>query len=63
MAKNGQDLLNKLIIKKPDVITLDVQMPIMDGIEALKQLKKLSINIPVIMFSGSDAFLTATGTY
>ncbi|SKA72749.1 two-component system, chemotaxis family, response regulator CheB [Clostridium sp. USBA 49] len=50
-AKNGKDLLEKLKKYNPDVITLDVEMPIMDGIEALKEIKKNSCDIPVIMLS------------
>ncbi|GAA0782728.1 protein-glutamate methylesterase/protein-glutamine glutaminase [Hathewaya limosa] len=49
-ARNGDDLFEKLD-KAPDVITLDVEMPKVDGIEALKILKKCNINIPVIMLS------------
>ena len=51
IAKNGQDLLNKLEKLSPDVITLDVEMPIMDGMTALYELKKLNINVPVIVLS------------
>lgn len=49
-AKNGEDLLKKLD-KRPDVITLDVEMPILNGIDALKRLKSNNCNIPVIMLS------------
>lgn len=49
-AKNGDDLLKKLTII-PDVITLDVEMPIINGIETLKILQKSNIKIPVIMLS------------
>jgi len=51
IAKNGQDLLDKIYKVKPEVITMDVEMPQMNGIEALKELKKANINIPVIMLS------------
>lgn len=51
IAKNGQDLINKIATNMPHVVTLDVEMPIMDGISALKELKKRNINIPVIMLS------------
>lgn len=51
-ARNGKDALEKLADLKPDVITLDVEMPIMDGIETLKQIINLYPNIPVVMLSG-----------
>jgi len=51
VAKNGQELLAKIVRNTPDVITLDIEMPKMNGIETLKELKKININIPVIMLS------------
>lgn len=50
-CKNGQDLINNIDNLKPDVITLDVEMPILDGIGALRELKTKGYNIPVIMLS------------
>lgn len=50
-ARNGEDLLTKLPKIMPDIITLDVEMPKMDGITALKEMKKLNVNIPVIVLS------------
>lgn len=51
IAKNGQELLNKIPNVTPHVITLDVEMPIMNGMTALKELKRSYKNIPVIMLS------------
>lgn len=51
-ARNGQDALEKIKKLNVDVITLDVEMPIMNGIDTLKKLKKSNINLPVIMLSG-----------
>jgi len=51
IARDGEDFLNKLSKIKPDVITLDVEMPKIDGITALKEMKKRNINIPVIVLS------------
>ncbi|MGH4121150.1 protein-glutamate methylesterase/protein-glutamine glutaminase [Clostridium sp.] len=57
-AKNGEELLSKITLEKPDIITLDVEMPKMDGIETLGQLKKNNVDIPVIMLSS----ISKTGT-
>lgn len=50
-AKNGLELMEKLKHIQPDVITLDVEMPRMNGIEVLSALKQRQLNIPVIMLS------------
>jgi len=50
-ARNGADLLEKLEKEEPDVITLDINMPVMDGKETLEVMKKKGINIPVIVIS------------
>jgi two-component system chemotaxis response regulator CheB len=49
-ARNGEDGLNKARELKPDVITLDVNMPVMDGLSALKVIVDEAI-CPVIMLS------------
>ncbi len=41
VANNGQEAIEKVKLLKPDVITLDVEMPVMDGITALKQITKI----------------------
>ncbi len=53
-AENGSHLLNLLKTVQPDVILLDVQMPVMDGIAALPEVKKLYPNIKVIMLTMID---------
>ena len=50
-AENGMQLLNLLKHIKPDVVLLDIQMPIMDGLTTLPELKKLYPDIKVIMLS------------
>ena len=40
-ADNGMQLLNLLKHIEPDVILLDIQMPIMDGIQTLPEIRKL----------------------
>jgi DNA-binding NarL/FixJ family response regulator len=50
-AENGMQLMNLLRHIQPDVVLLDIQMPIMDGLTALPEIKKLYPNIKVIMLS------------
>jgi DNA-binding NarL/FixJ family response regulator len=53
-ADNGSHLLMLLKAIHPDVVLLDIQMPIMDGIAALTELKKLYPEIKVIMLTMMD---------
>lgn len=50
-AENGMQLLNMLKFLKPDVILLDIQMPIMDGIATLPEVKKILPDVKVIMLT------------
>lgn len=50
-AANGQQALERLAAAAPDLVTLDVEMPVMGGIETLKALKRLHPKLPVLMFS------------
>lgn len=55
-AKDGQDCLAKVAQLQPDIITLDVEMPRMDGLTTLKELMRTN-PLPVLMVSS----LTAEG--
>jgi len=50
-ADNGMQLLTVLKHIQPDVILLDIQMPVMDGISTLPEIKKLYPEIKVIMLT------------
>lgn len=52
-AVNGQDGVQKFQALKPDVITLDITMPIVDGVEALKMIKALDGNAKVVMVTAA----------
>jgi two-component system, chemotaxis family, protein-glutamate methylesterase/glutaminase len=56
-AGDGRIALAKIAQLHPDLITLDIEMPVMNGMETLVELRKLYPKMPVIMFST----LTASG--
>lgn len=54
-ARNGSKALELIPKLKPDVITLDVEMPVKNGIETLKEIMELSEPIPVVMISALNS--------
>lgn len=48
---NGEEALTAVEANSPDVVLLDVNMPVMDGVEAVKQLKKKNNDIKVLMLT------------
>lgn len=50
-APNGKIALDKIAQLKPDVVTLDIEMPVMDGLQTIKEIRKIDRRLPVIMFS------------
>lgn len=52
-AVNGLDGYEKFVALKPEVVTLDITMPVMDGIEALKQIMIADSGANVIMVSAA----------
>ncbi len=53
-AENGMQLLNLIKFLKPDVILLDIQMPILDGIATLPEVKKALPEAKIIMLTMND---------
>ena len=50
-AENGMKALEKFQELKPDLVTMDITMPEMDGITAVKEIKKVDPNAKVVMCS------------
>jgi two-component system chemotaxis response regulator CheY len=50
-AENGEVAIRKYIECKPDIVTMDITMPEMGGIDALKEIMKLDPNAKVVMIS------------
>ncbi len=50
-AENGEQALQQAEKEKPDIIFMDLNMPVLDGADALKKLRESGNNVPVIVIS------------
>ncbi len=55
LAKNGQEAIELARISHPDVIILDLQMPVLDGARASIQIKKIDPSMKIIGYSSVQA--------
>jgi DNA-binding NarL/FixJ family response regulator len=73
-VENGQEAVEKALELKPDLVLMDVSMPVMNGIEATQQIRQLVVPTKILLLSihdstevakqaqvaGADAYLTKT---
>ncbi|MCU6709829.1 response regulator [Paenibacillus sp. J5C_2022] len=58
-AENGCDALDKIQACRPDLIVVDCQMPLMNGLELLEEINRLHLPIKSLILSGHDEFAYA----
>jgi two-component system response regulator DegU len=54
-ARDGREAVTLAAEQRPDVILMDISMPVMDGIEAVEELRRRGIGSCVLMLTGSNA--------
>ena len=59
VAEDGEAALISFVQDKPDVVLMDIRMPKLDGIEALKRMRELNPEVPVILMTAYAAVETA----
>ncbi len=55
-AKNGKEALESYMVSKPDLLLVDIQMPVMDGLEFIRKIKALDETQAVIIISCHEKF-------
>ena len=55
-AANGKEAINLICSEHPDIVLLDVRMPLIDGLGVVKYIFKHQLNIQTVILSGYDEF-------
>lgn len=50
-AENGEEAVQKFIEHRPDLVLMDITMPVMDGITALRKIREIDPNAKIVMCS------------
>jgi len=62
IAENGKEAVENVLKVNPDLIFMDITMPVMEGIEAVKKIREMNVNVPVVFLSalGDDKTINST---
>jgi two-component system nitrate/nitrite response regulator NarL len=61
-ARNGREAIDEVAVLNPDLVILDLSMPVMNGLDTARELSRIRPTLPVVMFTDSpeiarEAFL------
>jgi two-component system, NarL family, nitrate/nitrite response regulator NarL len=52
-ARNGREAIDKVALLSPDLVLLDLSMPVMNGLDAARELSRIRPDLPIVMFTDS----------
>jgi DNA-binding NarL/FixJ family response regulator len=52
-ARNGREAIDKVALLSPDLVLLDLSMPVMNGLDAARELSLIRPDLPIVMFTDS----------
>lgn len=55
-VRNGEEAVNSFLRERPDMILMDIRMPVMNGVDAITKIRSISVDIPIIAVT-ANAFL------
>lgn len=55
-VENGEEAVDAIIKYRPDIVLLDVQMPLKSGIEVMQEINKMGLHLIIVILSGHDDF-------
>jgi DNA-binding NarL/FixJ family response regulator len=53
-ASNGEEAVQETVRTQPDIVIMDITMPVLDGLSATREIKKLMPEIPILVLSAHD---------
>jgi two-component system, NarL family, nitrate/nitrite response regulator NarL len=61
-AENGKEAIEKVTELRPDLVVLDINMPVMDGIEAAYQIRRIAPSTKILFFTIHDSAQSRAAT-
>ena len=56
LAEDGEDAFYKLIKHKPEIVLMDINMPLLDGVQSIEKIREIDKNTKIIIISGYSEF-------